>query len=338
MVGNLLVLTADDVRTIVDGREEDMIEAVREAYQMHARGCSSLPHSTFLRFPSDLRNRIVSLPAFLGGGEPIAGIKWIASFPDNRNIGLERASAILILNDPCTGMPDTVMEGSIVSAKRTAASAALAASCFIRHLNLDSIGVVGCGRINLEILRFLGLVVPRAKRLILFDIDREQADKMAAKSREFFPDAHQCVAARIEDLLAETDLVSFATTASTPYFGEKRSLRPGSNILHISLRDLAPEVILACDNVVDDVYHVCREQTSVHLAENLVGNRDFIRCTLADILSGNAAPKKDCESVTIFSPFGLGILDLAVGRLVRNAARKDGLGLLIASFLPERLM
>jgi len=103
---------------------------------------------------------------------------------------------------------------------------------------------------------------------------------------------------------------------------------------HVSLRDLTPEAILACDNVVDDVEHALRAQTSVHLTEQLTGSRDFVRCTLADVLQGQAPPRRDETSVTVFSPFGLGILDLAVGKLALERGRAAGLGTAITSFFP----
>jgi N-[(2S)-2-amino-2-carboxyethyl]-L-glutamate dehydrogenase len=87
--------------------------------------------------------------------------------------------------------------------------------------------------------------------------------------------------------------------------------------------------------VVDDVDHVCRAQTSVHLAEQLTGARDFVRCALADILSGRAEARRDARGIVVFSPFGLGILDLAVGKLVRDLALKQNQGTIIRSLLPE---
>ena len=104
-------------------------------------------------------------------------------------------------------------------------------------------------------------------------------------------------------------------------------------VLHVSLRDLSPRLILQADNVTDDIDHVLRANTSLHLAEQATGNRDFVRCALADILAG-AAPKRVGGRPLVFSPFGLGILDLALARLVVAHARANGTGVRVADFLP----
>ncbi len=126
LAGELRVLTQRDVAAILEDREQAVVERVRAAYVTHHRGETSLPHSSFLRFPGRKRERIIALPAYLGGDFEVAGIKWIASFPDNVARGLARASATILLNDMETGRPHTLMEGGLISATRTAASGALA--------------------------------------------------------------------------------------------------------------------------------------------------------------------------------------------------------------------
>ena len=85
---------------------------------------------------------------------------------------------------------------------------------------------------------------------------------------------------------------------------------------------------------MDDIDHVCRAATSVHLASLEHGSRDFIRCSLGDILTGAAPPRVNGNSTTVFSPFGLGILDLAVGDLVVSSALEQRVGTELPSFLP----
>ncbi len=324
----ILILGADGVGALLAGREQEVMDTVGRAYRAHGSGQSSLPHSTFLRFPDDEANRIIALPAFLGDDFQVAGMKWIASFPGNLERGMARASAVMVLNSCATGRPEAILEGSLISAERTAASAALAAKTFLGGRSPEAAGFIGTGLINREIARFLRAALPGIGRLQVFDLDPERAARFARD----IPGAE--VASSLEDVLRSCPLVSFATTAIRPHVEDLSACPPGAVILHVSLRDLSPQAILGCDNVVDDIDHVARAQTSIHLAEQLTGSRDFIRCTLAEILEGTAAPRVDEAKVTVFSPFGLGVLDIAVGKYVLDRARREGRGTAIRSFLP----
>jgi 2,3-diaminopropionate biosynthesis protein SbnB len=333
--GDILILRGHEVSSLLSGRELELIDTVRNAYETHASGHSSLPHSTFLRFPDNECDRVIALPAYLGDDFGVAGIKWVASFPRNLEKGLDRASAVVILNSHQTGRPEALIEGSTISAKRTAASAALAARTLHQAGEACDAGLIGCGLINFEIARFLRAAFPQIKGFGIFDLDPGRANKFGDKLRGEFNGVEVEIAGEIETVLSRYALVSIATTATKPHIYDLSGCRPGATILHISLRDLSADSILSCDNVVDDIDHVCRAETSLHLAERLVSNRDFIRCVLADITSGKASARRDADSVTVFSPFGLGVLDLAVSKLVRELALTNDQGIVISSFLPD---
>jgi len=335
--GDLLILKGSEVDSLLGGREREIIETVRRAYTAHAENESSLPHSLFLRFPDQPRNRIIALPAYLGADFSVAGIKWISSFPGNLERGLERASAAVLLNSTETGRPEALIEGSLISAKRTAASAALAAQRLrdgAVGAGDDSASLVGLGVINFEIARFLLAACPEIKRLFVFDLDAQRAEQFKERCLATFEGIAVEVVTDMQAALSSSSLVSLATTALKPHISDLSMCAPATTILHISLRDITPEAILTGDNVVDDVDHVARAETSIHLAEQLTGHRDFVRCTLADILRGVAPARRDKDSISIFSPFGLGVLDLALSEFVRRQGLEQGMGTIIPSFLP----
>ncbi|HYQ66191.1 2,3-diaminopropionate biosynthesis protein SbnB [Actinophytocola sp.] len=331
----MLILGNEPVRSVLDGREEAVVELVRRCYLTHARGDTSLPHSVFLRFADQPRDRIIALPARVGGEQRIAGVKWIASFPGNVSAGVARASATIILNSMDTGQPLAVVEGSTISARRTAASAALAAAT-LGSANGRGVALIGCGVINFEVLRFLRTTNPGLTEVTLFDLSQERARSFAARCAREPGGPAATVADRLEDALGAHTLISFATTAGVPHTGLAHCL-PGSLVLHLSLRDIQPEALLDKDNVVnvvDDADHVCREATSVDLAARLAGHRDFIQAALGDVLAGSSPYDRDPRRVTVFSPFGLGILDIALADFVRVEAVARGVGTHLTDFLP----
>jgi 2,3-diaminopropionate biosynthesis protein SbnB len=328
-----LIVGAGEVEAALKGREESVLEAVQKAYETHSRGASSVPHSSFLRFPDSDKDRIICLPAYLGDDYQLAGVKWIASMPDNVARGMERASAVMILNDRVTGRPRAVVEGSIISKQRTAASAALA-SRVLAHSEPETIGFVGCGPINVAVAQFLTIVWPDARRFIAFDLNPARAEVFGEALLTHRPAADFKVAASLDEVLGECPMVVFGTTAITPYVNDLDACPAGATILHVSLRDLKAEAILSSHNIVDDLDHVNRAATSIHLASQMEGHTNFVHSSLGEILLGNAnLPKRDGRK-TIFSPFGLGVLDLAVADLVLNTLADSGGGTRVKSFLP----
>ena len=137
----------------------------------------------------------------------------------------------------------------------------------------------------------------------------------------------------LESAIRASGLVVFTTTAAVPHVADPGWFGHAPAVLHLSLRDLGPEVVLRSANFVDDVDHALREGTSLALTEQAAGSRDFVNGTLADILNGRIAVPEGAPAV--FSPFGLGVLDIAVGRYVYEQAVAQGSAIEIPGFFPD---
>lgn len=323
------VVPGEAVRRQLDQHRDEVVDVVERTYRDHEAGETINPDSYFLRFPEKPDSRIIALPALLGGDVQLAGIKWIASFPKNVAAGRPRASAVLILNDYETGYPIACLEAANISAARTAASAAVAVRA-LRPTGLvgGRIAVVGGGVIARNICEYLHVVGCRPDTYLVHDI-HEPSGKSLVEHLEAQGRTAQFTSALDEALAA--DVVVFATTALEPYV--TRQFRPGQLVLNVSLRDLAPETVLGAHNILDDVDHCLKAGTSPHLAEQLSGNRDFVTGTLAGVLNGDVTV--DDSKPVIFSPFGLGVLDIAVGAHALVRARAAGQTTDIPGFFGE---
>jgi 2,3-diaminopropionate biosynthesis protein SbnB len=317
------VIPGVQVSGALQGREKEIVDLVEKTYRLHGAGATVNPPSYFLRLPERESSRIIALPAVLGGEEPVSGLKWISSFPENVSAGIPRASAVLILNDVVTGYPYACLESSIISATRTAASAALAADRLTRHASRPRrIGFIGTGLISRYVHTFLLATGWTFEDIGLHDVSAESIAGFRSHLAESGASSRITDHRSAEALIRASDLVVFATVAAEPHVTDPTWFAHAPLVLHLSLRDLAPEVLLASTNVVDDLDHCLRANTSPHLTELLTGNRDFVLGTLDDVVTGRITPP--AGRTVVFSPFGLGVLDLAVGQFVYRAVSRDG--------------
>lgn len=309
------------------------VRIVRETYLAHDAGLTVNPASVFLRFPHRPEARIIALPAHLGDAQQLSGIKWVASYPNNVHAGLPRASAVLILNECDHGRPFACLEGSVISAARTAASAVLAAEHLHPRKQVASLGVIGNGVIGRYVYQFLLSSGWQIETLYLFDSNRPSQLRFEswAKVQPRCPAIVHATSAAAA--VAACELIVFTTVASQPHLLDPQTFSHAPTVLHISLRDLGPQVVLASNNIVDDPRHALTANTSLHLAEQLTGKRDFLTGTIADVLRGCC--EWDSSKPTVFSPFGLGILDLAVGRWVYERAVAAGRHVPVTDFFFE---
>ncbi len=322
-VPSFAVISGGQVQHALQGREKQIVELVESTYRLHCAGDSVNPPSYFLRFSDRPTSRIIALPASIGGQVRVDGIKWISSFPDNVPAGIPRASAVLILNDHDTGYPFACIEASIISATRTAGMAAMAADWFTRGRQRPTrVGFFGVGLIARYIHKFLAGTDWSFDEIGVHDLSADSTAGFVGYLEASGAARRVTVHERAEQLIRSSDLVVFATIAGQPHVNDLSWFDHHPLMLHVSLRDLAPEIILASTNFVDDVEHCLKADTSPHLAEQLTGNRNFLQGTLGDLMAGRVPAPADRP--LIFSPFGLGVLDLAVGKYVYDEVARAG--------------
>ncbi|MGW1797140.1 phosphopantetheine-binding protein [Streptomyces sp. NPDC001984] len=235
-----------------------------------------------------------------GGGDPgratgterllaevLAGILRVEQVPFDSHFFNDLGADSLVMAQFCARV-------TLISATRTAASAALAADRLTRDRQRPTrIGFFGSGLIARYIHTFLTATG--------WSFDGTGVHDLSAASATGFRDYVQQAgtAGRItmhddpEELIRSSDLVVFATIAGAPHVNDPAWFDHNPVVLHVSLRDLAPEIILASTNIVDDVEHCLKANTSPHLAEQLTGNRDFVHGTLADVMAENVALPTD---------------------------------------------
>jgi ornithine cyclodeaminase len=333
MKPGLDVLDATTVTRILAEAPQAVMAAVEAAYVEHAAGRALNPACPFLRPPDRPDVRFGALPAMVGEGLGARiGLKWIASVPANLGRGAARASAVVVLNDPETGAPAALLEGASISAARTAASAALAARVLSPSRRARRLAVVGAGRIagaTLQALTNDGWMFDHVR---VFDLNPGRASDFATTLAG--PSGAAAAATSAAEALEGADLAVFATTALEPHIPPD-ALGGDQLVLHLSLRDLEPEAVLDAANYVDDPDHALTAMTTLHRARLKTGSASFVAGKIGDLLTGRLRPQT--SGLRIFSPFGLGMLDVAVAWTVHELARDAGLIVRLEGFFSETI-
>jgi ornithine cyclodeaminase len=317
---DLVVIPGHLVADILRHAHPEAKRLVEDVYIQSSRGRLVNPESLFLRPDPEARERVIALPAYVP--EPVAamGVKWIASFPENLRDGLPRASATILLNDTATGFPVAVLEGARISACRTALSALVGADALAgEERRARKFAVLGTGYISATTVRAFLADGWEWSAAEVFDLSADRAGEFVKQLAEDGFDQRMTVAATAGDALRDADLVLLATTAVTPHLDDLGMLAPSAVVLHMSLRDLAPQALTGADHVVDDVSHALRERTSIALAveAGLVAVEDVH--PVGDLLTG--AWQRPAGRTAVYAPFGLGSLDIALATLVLERSR-----------------
>lgn len=313
---------------------DEAYAAVADALVCHARGDFQQPLKPYIRpkgrEQEHTGGRFIAMPAYLGGDLQAAGLKWIAGFPANIDKGLPRASGLMALNSTETGRLLALMPCETLSARRTAAVAALG----FDHLAPPAprtVAVIGAGPIGTSVLEALasrpGRNIIEAR---LCDLRQQRAEETAhLLSSTSLPPVR--VFSDVQTCVRDADVIVTATTGSHDYL-ENEWLSKERLVVALSLDDCKPDVLLSSDTVVvDDFDQCCREEKLLHrLVQEGRFRREQIAATLGEIIAG-AKPGRTQASESIYmNPMGMAIEDVAVAQAIFRRALQEHVGL----FLP----
>ncbi|WP_436520731.1 2,3-diaminopropionate biosynthesis protein SbnB [Actinoplanes sp. HUAS TT8] len=248
-------------------------------------------------------------------------------------IPLPWSTMAFFLSSADGGRPDALVEGSLISVKRTAATAALAARAICGERPITRVSLIGCGEANFETLRFLRHVFPQLTAAVVCDTDPHRVARFVRRGMHSMAGLNFEVVLDANRAMAGQALISVATRAIEPNLS-LRSAAERAVVLLLSLRDLYPQTVIENVNIVDHPERVCRERSSLDIATRLTAGRRFILGTLGELLRGRMRLDSADRRPIIFSPAGLAEVDEALGRLALSRIRDAGRGASVDEFLP----
>lgn len=287
-----------------------LADVIQTASELLRNGDTSQPVKPYLRY-RDPKNRIIAMPAFVGGSINTAGIKWIASFPGNIQHQIPRAHATIILNEADTGIPFAILNTATVSAIRTAAVTAAVIRKYItlnacENINFGIIGFGPIGRMHLSMVD--ALWGNKLDKIYIYDLRKPDEINIPAHLQS------KVVICNDWQTVFDNSRILITCTVSS---GRYINSIPAKGTLHlnVSLRDYDPSFLLSVDRmVVDDWEEICRENTDIeqmHLQYGLSENQTF---NISQVLLDDAVLEDAGSSVVMFNPMGMAIFDIAIAR------------------------
>lgn len=318
---DITVLSRTDLQRLM--RFGDYVDAVAQAFRLHAEGQSVLPDP--MHIPAEGGGFHVKA-ASLGG---YVAVKTNSNFPDNSRRGLPTIQGAILLFD-AGGVPLALIDSIEVTIKRTGAATAVAARYLARSDSRTAM-ICGCGaqaRVQLEALRHPLDI----RRVFAFDTDQKAAETFAAEVAAQGIDAEVPKTLRAATL--ESDVIVTCTTARAAYLGVA-DVRPGTFIAAIGAdnqekSEIEP-ALMGRARVVTDVSALCAVMGDLHHAIKAGTMRQAdVHAELGELVAGKHQGRTSPDEITLFDGCGVGIQDVAAAACAYELARERGSGVRIA--------
>ena len=328
------ILSGDEVDAALDDLAlVDRLEAMfRDGCEMPTRHHHTIAAANG---PGSADATLLLMPAWTRGGQSSGGgrvgIKVVTVFPDNGQRGLPAIYGQYLLLDGATGQPLAMLDGTVLTKRRTACASGLAA----RHLapaGARKLLVIGTGALAPQLARVHARVRPIAE-IMIWGRRPEAAATLARELADSLPRAlGRAVTVRaVGDraaAVAEADIVSCATLSKEPLV-EGRWLRPGQHLDLVGaftpqMRESDDAAVQRARVYVDTRAGALKEggdlvqplQGGAIVPGHIVGDlHELARGTVAGRAAG------DVSTITLFKSVGAALEDLAAAELAVMTAR-----------------
>jgi ornithine cyclodeaminase/alanine dehydrogenase len=302
------------------------IDAVRTAYSAFAQGRVQMPPVQHLDV-HDYRGEVDIKSGFVKDFGLI-GTKIASGFYDNQKLGLPPGIAVIVLMDLKTSMPLAIMDGTHITAYRTGAAGAVAASVLARN-DSSVVGVVGAGtQGRMQVLALKELFDIQAVNV--WDIDKK-------RTQNYQKDMQQNLGIEVSMMdtpsavVPGTDILVTVTPARKPLIMADK-IHEGLHINAIGAdgpgkQELDPLLMKRVSKIVVDSLAQCRRIGELQhaLAQGVIDESN-VHAEIGEILNGNKPGRESESEITLFDSTGLSAQDIAAANVVCQIADEKGLG------------
>lgn len=322
-----LILTASALEAVAD--LPATIKAVEQAFHDISVGTARQPGPISMQLPSS-DSCFVIMPG-LADAQEMAAVKLLADIPANQNAGLPTQRSTILLTHQQTGEPLAVLDGRVPTRLRTAAASAVASKHLARP-DSSTLGLIGAGALAVAHAEAMASVLP---------IDTIVVWSRTTETVETFRRAIAHVEVKViavstpREAVEAGDVVCTLTPSVEPIvFGSW--FMPGQHINAVGARPRPTHREIDSAGMARASVFVDSLDTAVLKSGDLllavaeeVMRLDDVRAELGDVIAGRHPGRLDDGEVTLFDSVGVGMQDLAIGRLLYDASLARNLGMSI---------
>lgn len=308
----LLLLGREEVQALLD--PDALLTALADGFIALSAGQVQAPLRSELGASGT--GHLLVKPAWIDG-HPMA-VKLVSTFLGNRDRGMPTIQAVIALVDAASGTPLAIMDGSHITAMRTAGGAALSAKCLARA-DARVLAIVGAGVQGLAHLQLLPRVCGITEIRV---VSRRLADAEAVAAK----DVRAHAVSSIREAVHGADVVCLCTTSDTPVV-EADWLAPGAHVTSVGYAppggEMPLEVVRRATLAVES--RLSFNPPPAGCAE-LAGLDPAIGIELGELLVGRAPGRTSATELTAYKSMGHAMEDLVVAEFVYRRAREQGVG------------